>query len=428
MTRRPVDVSVLRVHVGTHIGFVPPDEWLALTESRVCPGCKAGITSLVMKCANCKKSDELVVAPPIPKAHHLPRPQYNRFEQISLGVTAAALDAGLPPELSVVSDERVDVEVINDVKVVSMHRARILAVAGQTCMKLDVEGECCSCGDTGCEGPVFRETNTVSSCSSMSNCVIDDGTGVSTISHPQVSQVCSKVIPFLVPPPLPSLHETEKKREGGKVEKETSKHVARESVESVHASKYAQQSKYTARESSKQAPQNKHEQDNKHVDDRHTHESDIDSDDEEKGPKKRLRPPHVPGSQALVPPAGSVLSAQMPSGSVERKQVERKQVAQKSGGPRPRGALGHEVKCARSCFVPLMDICTVDTPLLKRIPNAQRSNFATAWGRLLQQQLGRSSLFTQSASCGHQRGEGAVCQEDDNGRLGQGSDGEVGRG
>ena len=31
-----------------------------------------------------------------------------------------------------------------------------------------------------------------------------------------------------------------------------------------------------------------------------------------------------------------------------------------------------------------MDICRVDTPMLKRVPNAQRSNFATQWGRLLQ--------------------------------------------
>jgi len=37
----------------------------------------------------------------------------------------------------------------------------------------------------------------------------------------------------------------------------------------------------------------------------------------------------------------------------------------------------------RSCAVSLMDICRLDTPLLKRIPNSQRSAFATAWGRLL---------------------------------------------
>jgi hypothetical protein len=30
-----------------------------------------------------------------------------------------------------------------------------------------------------------------------------------------------------------------------------------------------------------------------------------------------------------------------------------------------------------------MDICKLDTPLVKRIPNSQRSSFATTWGKLL---------------------------------------------
>src|SRR5438067_1265218 len=32
-----------------------------------------------------------------------------------------------------------------------------------------------------------------------------------------------------------------------------------------------------------------------------------------------------------------------------------------------------------------MDICTLDTPLVKRVPNSLRSAFATVWGRLLNQ-------------------------------------------
>ena len=44
-------------------------------------------------------------------------------------------------------------------------------------------------------------------------------------------------------------------------------------------------------------------EDSKHIDGRHTHESDNDSDDEEKGPKGRLRP-HVPGLLGLAPPLG----------------------------------------------------------------------------------------------------------------------------
>ena len=68
---------------------------------------------------------------------------------------------------------------------------------------------------------------------------------------------------------------------------------------------------------------------------------------------------------------------------VERKEVGRRKAPQR-GVQRPLGAQGQEVKCARAFFVPLMDICRIDTPVLKRVPNAQRSNFATTWGRLLQ--------------------------------------------
>jgi hypothetical protein len=39
--------------------------------------------------------------PRIPRAQHLPKIKFNRFDQVSLGATPAALDAGLP-ELSVV--------------------------------------------------------------------------------------------------------------------------------------------------------------------------------------------------------------------------------------------------------------------------------------------------------------------------------------
>ena len=47
-------------------------------------------------------------------------------------------------------------------------------------------------------------------------------------------------------------------------------------------------------------------EDGKHVGERHTHESDVDSDEgEERAPKKRLRPPHVPGSLGLAPPSSS---------------------------------------------------------------------------------------------------------------------------
>ena len=39
-----------------------------------------------------------------------------------------------------------------------------------------------------------------------------------------------------------------------------------------------------------------------------------------------------------------------------------------------------------------MDICKLDTPLVKRIPNSQRSAFATAWGRLLDEAVHNGQL------------------------------------
>ena len=39
----------------------------------------------------------------------------------------------------------------------------------------------------------------------------------------------------------------------------------------------------------------------------------------------------------------------------------------------------------RSCAISLMDICRLDTPLVKRVPNSQRAAFAREWGSLLDQ-------------------------------------------
>jgi hypothetical protein len=53
-----------------------------------------------------------------------------------------------------------------------------------------------------------------------------------------------------------------------------------------------------------------------------------------------------------------------------------------------------DAKSSPAFFVPLMVICKVDTPVVKRVPNAQRSNFATAWGRLLDEAV----VSTQEAA------------------------------
>ena len=109
VTRRVEDVSRLRMHVSTHVGFVPSTDWLTLTKSRICPGCSLTLTSLDLKCDGCKKSKAPIVASQVPRAQHLPKHKFNRFDQVSLGVTSAALDAGLP-ELSAVVVSTVSVD------------------------------------------------------------------------------------------------------------------------------------------------------------------------------------------------------------------------------------------------------------------------------------------------------------------------------
>ena len=59
--------------------------------------------------------------------------------------------------------------------------------------------------------------------------------------------------------------------------------------------------------------------------------------------------------------------------------------------------VAEEKKANHICTVTLMDICRLDTPLVKRIPNSQRSAFATAWGRLLDEAVhsGLQSNWTE---------------------------------
>ena len=44
-----------------------------------------------------------------------------------------------------------------------------------------------------------------------------------------------------------------------------------------------------------------------------------------------------------------------------------------------------------------MDICSLDTPLLKRVPNCQRSAFATVWGKLLDDAVFSKQLSSWSS-------------------------------
>ena len=87
---------------------------------------------------------------------------------------------------------------------------------------------------------------------------------------------------------------------------------------------------------------------------------------------KKRRDPHVTGAEGLAPPAQSSLG----------RMTTKVQLPSRVITPEAREA-SQEVKSNFS--VPFMAICQVDTPVVKRVPNSQRSAFATAWGRLLEE-------------------------------------------
>ena len=85
----------------------------------------------------------------------------------------------------------------------------------------------------------------------------------------------------------------------------------------------------------------------------------------------------------MAPPAGSALGKHL-SLTAPARQVVVQAAVPRGGVQRARGSSGQEVKCGRAFFVPLMEICQTDVPMLKRVPGSLKSSFATAWGRLLQ--------------------------------------------
>jgi hypothetical protein len=128
----------------------------------------------------------------------------------------------------------------------------------------------------------------------------------------------------------------------------------------------------------------------------HPRKLDGNSDPEGDVDERKRRPRHVPGAKGVAPPPQSTLAkkfvalnATSSGAAVASQQSERKV------GPVPRphaaavAAPGRPVPLGESkhprLLVPLMDICKIDTPIIKRVPNAQRSNFASFWGRLLDQ-------------------------------------------
>jgi len=84
------------------------------------------------------------------RSRNLPKLVCNHVEQISLGASESALSAGLP--------------IVAGGVVAGPH---LVSVEGQSCI-FDSLTQRCSCGDTGCEGPVlFKDSPSV--CSSISS-------------------------------------------------------------------------------------------------------------------------------------------------------------------------------------------------------------------------------------------------------------------
>ena len=141
----------------------------------------------------------------------------------------------------------------------------------------------------------------------------------------------------------------------------------------------------------------------------HPRKLDNNSDSEGDVDERKRRPRHVPGAKGTVPPPQSALAKKFAASSVSLGAVSQ-QPECKSGPARPRAAAsaapGRPVPLGESkhprLLVTLMEICKVDTPIIKRVPNAQRSNFASFWGLRFQSMrlLGLSSSCFRSASCG----------------------------
>ena len=105
---------------------------------------------------------------------------------------------------------------------------------------------------------------------------------------------------------------------------------------------------------------------------------------------KKLRTRQVPESKGCVPPPQSRLASSIR----EVRSRRHKELLVPRTTPFAQDAQTEEK--AHAFFVPLMDLCRVDTPLVKRVPNSQCSRFATMWGKLLSQAVADKSLGSWS--------------------------------
>ena len=255
-----------------------------------------------------------------PRSRNLPKLQLNHVVQVSLGVSEIALSAGLPA---------VDAIHILD---------RVVAVEGQSCV-FDVAKNECSCGDTGCEGPVvISQTLSESACSS---------TDFPYASPAAPDKVAVSIQPVFV--------DVEQKAKGVVVDKAMVPIVADgERKSKVVAKNVASAHDYSSGDEL---------------------EVDDSPDDEPIAKKRRKRrcARRRTGDAPCPPPPDSALAKRISPAAQVPAQPEAK---------------------ATPFFVPLMDLCKLDTPLIKRVPNSQRSAFASVWGRLL-----ADAVLSKQMSC-----------------------------
>ena len=399
VTIRLCDFSRFRAHVSVHVaqGFVPSPEWLADHECRICPNCSLAITSMTQLCVSCKKIPADPVQPP--RAHHIPKIKKNLFVQLSMGGSVDALNRGLPaqeaggsvsePVVQILPaiDPSPSIDPIPAVTAEPWRRLRILGRDGSDCIKM--EGECCMCGDPACEGPLPKnnESSGNSSNSGSSSFFFNVVTAQAAghcgpsgqkrgCSSSSGGELCS----VSHPPQVVSSAHTE-------IQVASSEHTENQTYLEPQSTNLISEAKEDSRGGARKGAKKGEEK----------KERGPQSDNQVSKKVRKRRLPHVPGAEGCVPPAESALAKKLTSEVVPVPEVksvvggasqEVKSAPAKAGPfakkdrPLPKGARGQDVNSPRY-FVPLMEICRVDTPVLKRVPNAQVSNFATIWGRLL---------------------------------------------
>ena len=353
-------ISSLRTHINNaHVraGFVVADSWLDANDSRVCSSCKILITSNSNRCSDCRSRPIDAVKPS--KARYLPALHLNHVVQLSLGTTTEALELGLPEPSRAAS-----IGVVTPPLKVCCLNA----------------GGSCNCGDTGCEGPVpvrydvsCSSTDFISDSRSMSvvgtttDCSLSGGGASVCLSTPTDGLTL-----------LPFDREMKDRASGEEDNKHTDDHHTHERpVRSSTVVSVACPVRSVEVETKVRSSETERKRDSESGRGRSTTKS------------KKLRAHQIPESKGCVPPPQSLLAARVPGIREVRSRRHKELLA-------PRVALDQCEEKAHTFFVPLMDLCRVDTPLVKRVPNSQCSRFATMWGKLLSQAVADKSLGSWS--------------------------------